>query len=140
MVGLDCADGLGRDIQRHPAIHPYFEYTFIKAYMPCAQKNCHVSTDTASRTRLDSNKTVDVIHNNSSSRNSTCRTRRILFRLSRMDPLPVSIDCTQGVCGVVRFDCAHDLERVIQRYAATPPYFEDTFIKSWESCAQKNYR
>ena len=57
-----------------------------------------------------------------------------------MDPLSGSIDCRQGVCGVVRFDCADGLERVIQRYAATRPYFEDTFIKSWESCEQKNYR
>ena len=68
------------------------------------------------------------------------RTRRILFRFARMDPLPGFIDYTQGVCGVVRFDCADGLERVIQRYAATRPYFEDTFIKSWESSAQKNYR
>ena len=56
-----------------------------------------------------------------------------------MDPLSGSIDCRQGVCGVVRFDCADGLEQVIQRYAATRPYFEDTFIKSRESCEQKNY-
>ena len=88
--------------------------------------------------RLDCTKTCDVIHKNSPGRNSTCRTRRILFRLSRMDPLPASIDCRQGVCDVVRFDCADGLERVIQRYAATRPY--SAFIKSWESCEQKNYR
>ena len=140
MEGLDCADGLEREIERHPATHPYFEYTFIKAYKPCAQKNYHVSSDTAFRARLDCTKPGDVIHKNSPGRNSTGRTRRILFRLFRMDPLPGSIDCRQGVCGVVRFDCADGLELVIQRYAATRPYFEDTFIKSWESCEQKNYR
>ena len=92
---------------------------FIKAYKPCAQKNYHISTDTAFRARLDCTKTGDVIHKNSLGRNSMRRTRRIRFRLSRMDPLPGSIDCRQGVCGVVRFDCADGLERVIQRYAAT---------------------
>ena len=59
-------------------------------------------------------------------------------RLSRMDPLSGSMDCRQGVCGVVRFDSADGSE--LQRYAARRPYFEDTFIKSWESCEQKNYR
>ena len=38
------------------------------------------------------------------------------------------------------FDCVDGLERVIQNDATTRPYFEDTFIKSWESCVQKNYR
>ena len=98
-----------------------WKYTFIQAYKPCAQNNYHVSTDTAFRARLDCTKAGDVIHKNSSGRNSTGRTRRILFRLSRMDPLPGSIDCRQGVCGVVRFDCADGLERVIQRYAANTP-------------------
>ena len=140
VVGLDCADGLEREIERHPATHTYFEYTSIKAYKPCAQKNYHVSSDTALRARLDCTETGDVIHKNSPGWNSTDRTRRILFRLSRMDPLPGSIDCRQGVCGVVRFDCADGLELVIQRYAPTQPYFENTFIKSWESCEQKNYR
>ena len=140
VVGLDCADGLEREIERHPATHTYFEYTSIKAYKPCAQKNYHVSSDTAFRARLDCTETGDVIHKNSPGGNSTGRTRRILFRLSRMDPLPGSIDCRQGVCGVVRFDSADGLELVIQRYAPTQPYFEDTFIKSWESCEQKNYR
>ena len=73
-------------------------------------------------------------------RNSTGRTSRILCRLSRMDPLPGSMDCRQGVCGVVRFDFADGLKRVIQCYTATRPYFEDSFIKSCESCEQKNYR
>ena len=140
VVGLDCADGLEREIERHPATHTYFEYTSIKAYKPCAQKNYHVSSDTAFRARLDCTETGDVIHKNSPGGNLTGRTRRILFRLSRMDPLPGSIDCRQGVCGVVRFDCADCLELVIQRYAPTQPYFENTFIKSWESCEQKNYR
>ena len=140
VVGLDCAHGLEREIERPPATHPYFEYTFIKAYKACAQKNYHVSSDTAFRARLDCTKPGDVIQRNSPGRNSTGRTRRILFRLSRVDPLPGSIDCRQGVCGVVRFDCDDGLELVIQHYAATRPYFEDTFIKSWESCEQKNYR
>ena len=29
VVGLDCADGLKREIERHPATHTYFEYTSI---------------------------------------------------------------------------------------------------------------
>ena len=41
------------------------------------------------------------------------KTRRILFWFSRVDPLPGSIDCTQGVCGVVRFDCTDGLGRLI---------------------------
>ena len=100
----------------------------------------HVSTDTAFRAWLECTKTDDVIQKNSPGRNSMGRTRRILFRLSRMVPLPGFINCTQGVRVVVRFDCADGLERIIQRYAATRPYSEDTFIKSWELCAQNNYR
>ena len=140
VVGLDCADGLEREMERHPATHTYFEYTSIKAYKPCAQKNYHVSSNTAFRARLDCTETGDVIHKNSPGGNSTGRTRRILFRLSRTDLLPGSINCRQGVCDVVRFDWADGLELVIQHYAPTQPYFEDTFIKSWESCKQKNYR
>ena len=134
-MGFDCADGLERQIKCHPATHPYFKCTFIKAYKPCAPKNYHVSADTAFRAWLDCTKTSDVIHKNSPGRNLTGR-----IRLSRMDPLPGSIDCTHRVCGVVRFDCVDGLGRVIQHYVATRPYFEDTFINSWESCSQKNYR
>ena len=49
---------------------------FFKAYKPFAQKNYHVSTDTAFRARLDCTKSGDVKQNNSPGRNSTGTTRR----------------------------------------------------------------
>ena len=140
VVGLDWADGLERKIQRHPATHPYFEYTFIKAYKPCAKKNYYVSMDTDVRTTLDCTKTSDVIQKNSPGRNSTRELGEYFFGSPEWIHYLSPSTARREIVAWCVFDCVDGSERVIQRYAAPRPYFEDTVIKSWESCAQKNCR